>query len=111
MAIGAGGHRSTLRRSWQGKSFGSEPLERFLERLASAEPAPGGGSAAAVTAAVAAGLVAMAARLSDGRLDDADAIAATADGLRRRALALADDDAARLRPGARRLPPAPRRGS
>jgi formiminotetrahydrofolate cyclodeaminase len=46
---------------------------------------------------MAAGLVAMAARLSAGRLDDADGIAAAADGLRRRALALADEDAAAYR--------------
>ncbi len=69
-------------------------MEQFLERLASDEPAPGGGSGAAVTAAMAAGLVAMAARLSGNRVDDAGAIAATADGIRRRALALADEDAA-----------------
>lgn len=75
-------------------SFGSQPLAAFLERLASAEPAPTGGAAAACTAAMAAGLVAMAARLSGGRLEDADAIAARADGLWRRALALADEDAA-----------------
>ena len=75
-------------------TFGSQPLAEFLERLASAEPAPTGGAAAAVTAAMAAGLVAMAARLSGGRLEDADALAARADGLWRRALALADEDAA-----------------
>lgn len=78
----------------EGTSFGSEPLAGFLERLAAAEPAPAAGGAAAVTAAMAAGLVAMTARLSAGRLDDADAIAGAADGLRQRALALADDDAA-----------------
>jgi formiminotetrahydrofolate cyclodeaminase len=76
------------------KSFGAESLDRFLERLAAGEPAPGGGSAAAVTAAMAAGLVAMAARLAGGRVDDADDIAGVADGLRRRALALADEDSA-----------------
>lgn len=76
-----------------GVSYGEQPLEEFLDRLASDEPAPGGGSAAAVTAAMAAGLVAMAARLSSGRVDDADGIAETADGIRRRALTLADEDA------------------
>ena len=76
------------------KPFGAESLDRFLERLAAGEPAPGGGSAAAVTAAMAAGLVAMAARLAGGRVDDADDIARVADGLRRRALALADEDSA-----------------
>jgi formiminotetrahydrofolate cyclodeaminase len=75
-------------------SYREQPLERFLDQLASDEPAPGGGSAAAVTAAMAAGLVAMAARLSATRVDDADGIAETADGIRRRALTLADEDAA-----------------
>jgi methenyltetrahydrofolate cyclohydrolase len=75
-------------------SYKDQPLEEFLDRLASDEPAPGGGSGAAVTAAMAAGLVAMAARLSAGRTDDADGIVETADGIRRRALTLADEDAA-----------------
>ena len=76
------------------KSFGPETLETFLDRVASDEPAPGGGSVAAVTAAMAAGLVAMATRLSAGRVDDPGGIAGTADGIRRRALTLADEDAA-----------------
>ena len=41
-----------------------EPVERFLDRIASAEPAPASGSVAAVAVAMAAGLVAMAARLA-----------------------------------------------
>lgn len=80
-------------------SYSEQPIEKFLDRLASDEPAPGGGSTAALSAAMAAALVAMAARLStgrrsDGRVGDAAAIAETADGLRRRALTLADEDAA-----------------
>lgn len=59
-----------------GAPFGTESLERFLDRLASDEPAPSGGAAAAVAAALAAALVAMAARLSTGQLGDADAVAA-----------------------------------
>ena len=76
------------------EAFGAESVARFLDRLATAEPAPGGGGAAAITAAMAAGLVAMSARLSADQIDDAEAIASTADRLRRRALVLADDDAA-----------------
>jgi methenyltetrahydrofolate cyclohydrolase len=79
--------------------FRDEPLGRFLELLASEEPTPGGGSAAAGSAAaaavaLAAALVALVGRLSTKQLDDAPAVVAGADGLRRRALALADEDAA-----------------
>jgi methenyltetrahydrofolate cyclohydrolase len=52
------------------------PLARFLDLLAGPEPAPGGGGAAAIAVAMAAGLCAMAARLSVRQL------AAEADTLR-----------------------------
>jgi formiminotetrahydrofolate cyclodeaminase len=79
-------------------SFRDEPLGRFLELVASEEPTPSGGSAAAGSAAaaavaLAAALVAMVGRLSIKQLDDAPAVVASADGLLRQALALADEDA------------------
>lgn len=57
-------------------------------------PAPGGGGAAAVTGALAAGLAAMAARFSAGQLPGAASMAERADGLRRQLAGLADEDAA-----------------
>ena len=56
-------------------------------------PAPGGGGASAVTAALAAGLVAMAARFSAAQLPAAGNIAEQADRLRHRVAGLADEDA------------------
>lgn len=72
----------------------------LLDRLASSDPVPGGGSAAALAAAMGAGLVAMVAELTIGRPDYAEHDATTAELLREaRArkdllLALAEDDAA-----------------
>lgn len=43
------------------------PVHEFLERLGSSDPVPGGGSAAALTAAMGAALVAMVAELTIGR--------------------------------------------
>jgi formiminotetrahydrofolate cyclodeaminase len=71
-----------------------EPVERFLDRIASAEPAPSGGSVAAVAVAMAAGLVAMAARLAH-EWPKASDVVERAEALRSRmaTLALADEDA------------------
>ena len=83
-----------------------EPVERFLDRIASAEPAPAGGSVAAVAVAMAAGLVAMAARLAH-EWPKASEVAERAEALRSRmaTLALADEDAYAKVIEALRLPP------
>jgi formiminotetrahydrofolate cyclodeaminase len=77
----------------RGNYLGS-PLGAFLEGLAAEGRAPGGGSAAAVTVAFAAGLVAMVARESRGTWDEAGGVAAQALNLQDRAAPLASDDAA-----------------
>jgi formiminotetrahydrofolate cyclodeaminase len=71
-----------------------DPVERFLDRIASAEPAPAGGSVAALAVAMAAGLVAMAARLAH-EWPKADEVVDRAEALRSKmtTLTLADEDA------------------
>jgi formiminotetrahydrofolate cyclodeaminase len=83
-----------------GSGFRGLTLEAFAGRLASAEPVPGGGSAAAVAASLAASLVSMVAALSVDRPKwvahaslHAEARAA-GERLADRALALANEDAA-----------------
>lgn len=80
-------------------SFAERPLVEFLERLASVEPTPGGGSAAALAGALAAALVSMVCRLTLGREKFA-AVAVDmlrtldrAEGLRQRLIQAVDDDA------------------
>jgi formiminotetrahydrofolate cyclodeaminase len=68
-------------------------LAAFLDGLAARERAPGGGSAAALTVAFAAGLVAMVARSSRDVWDDAPGIAAQALTLQDRAGHLTHTDA------------------
>jgi methenyltetrahydrofolate cyclohydrolase len=70
------------------------PLARFLDMVASREPAPGGGASAAVAVALAAALTAMAARFSTEHLDDAGTVADRAEELRSRVMPLARADAA-----------------
>src|SRR6266516_385618 len=96
------------RRSWAMVSSSlQDPVERFLDRIASAEPAPAGGTVAAVAVAMAAGLVAMAARLAH-EWPKAGEVVERAETLRSRltTLALADEDAYAKVMEALRLPPA-----
>lgn len=69
------------------------PLGDFLERLASREPTPGGGAAAAMAVAMAASLTAMAARFAGDRLERGLDIAARSDSLRLSVASLAEADA------------------
>jgi methenyltetrahydrofolate cyclohydrolase len=72
-------------------------VRAFLEQLAARVPTPGAGGAAAITGALAAGLVAMTARFSDEQLPAAVDLAQEADRLRQRAARLADRDATAYR--------------
>ena len=65
----------------------------FLDELAAAGPAPGGGSAAALAVAIAAALCAMTAELSARQLAQAPQLAVESRGLLRRAAPLAQADA------------------
>src|SRR5919108_2245099 len=65
----------------------------LLDRVASPEPAPGGGSFLAVTAALAAGILTMAARASGDEWPESAGVAAQAETLRARAQPLALLDA------------------
>lgn len=67
-------------------------LHEYLTKLASAEPAPGGGAAVAITGAQAAALVAMALRVSGVVGADADKVLLKLDGARDRLVELADED-------------------
>jgi formiminotetrahydrofolate cyclodeaminase len=67
--------------------FGKQSLDDFLDDVAADTPAPGGGTSAGVVCAIAAGLVEMSAALADS----ADA-AEQAREMRRRALALAEEE-------------------
>jgi methenyltetrahydrofolate cyclohydrolase len=70
------------------------PLDDFLEEVASAELLPGGGFVSAVAVAMAAGLVAMAARRSLEVWPEAKGAVAQAEALRARVTPLAERNAA-----------------
>ena len=78
----------------------TQPLNTFLDDLASSAPAPGGGAAAALSAALGASLVSMVCNLTIGRekYKSAEPVMlqtlTKADELRGRALQLVDEDAA-----------------
>ena len=76
------------------KGYLASSLTGFLELVSAAEPAPAGGSAAALAVALAAGLCVMMARLSEAQLEEAPELAASAEALRERAAALVVADAA-----------------
>ena len=73
--------------------FSSQSVAEFCGTIAAETSAPGGGSAAAITGALAASLVAMAARFSKGQWEDAAGAVAQAEALRARLLPLAEEDA------------------
>ena len=81
------------------ETLASLTLAEFSERLASADPVPGGGSASAIVGGVAASLLAMVARLSLDRPKyepfraTNERALATAEGARQRLFELADEDA------------------
>lgn len=83
------------------------PVRDLLEAIASDVPSPGGGSAAALAGAMAAGLVAMTARRSVDEWEWARGMAAQAEALRARLgpLAQADADAYEQALVAMHLPP------
>jgi methenyltetrahydrofolate cyclohydrolase len=72
------------------------PLRRFLEEVAEAKPAPGGGSSAACVCALAAALVEMAASLAQAEISVEGP--ARARGLRQRALELAERELSSYEP-------------
>src|SRR5262245_10138679 len=73
--------------------FSSESVAEFCETISAETSAPGGGSVAAVVAAMAASLTAMVARFSKEQWEDAAGAVAQAETLKARLLPLADEDA------------------
>lgn len=86
-----------------------DSLGGFLDSVASGDPAPGGGAVAAIAVSMAASLVAMTARFSDGHTDGAHDLVRRAEELRTAVapLAQADGDAYGRVLAAYRLPREP----
>jgi formiminotetrahydrofolate cyclodeaminase len=80
-----------------GTSYLAQELGDFIDLVASREAAPGGGAVAAVTISLAAGLVGMAARLSERQIPGSASLVTEAQRVRRRSERLADEDAAAYR--------------
>ena len=72
--------------------FSSQSVSEFCDTVAAETSAPGGGSAAAITGALAASLTAMAARFSKEQWEDAAGAVAQAETLKARLLPLAEED-------------------
>jgi methenyltetrahydrofolate cyclohydrolase len=91
---------STIRHVEPLTRFRDLTVAEFIERLASGEPVPGGGSAAAIAGSLGGALVSMVSALSEGRPKYAEHAALHAEAgaagkeLAARFLALADEDAA-----------------
>jgi formiminotetrahydrofolate cyclodeaminase len=73
--------------------FSHKSVAEFCETISAETSAPGGGSVAAVTGALAASLAAMAARFSREQWEDAAGAVAQAEALKARLLPLAEEDA------------------
>jgi len=80
------------------ETFLSRPLEQFLDELASSAPAPGGGSTAALTGALAAALVSMVGHLTVGKKryagveEEVKALLERSESLRQRLAGLLEKD-------------------
>jgi formiminotetrahydrofolate cyclodeaminase len=80
--------------------FRNAPMRQYLDDLASAEPTPGGGSAAGLVGALGAALLSMSARFTVGRTryapfdEAATMVLAVAEGLRAELAQLMEEDAA-----------------
>ena len=73
--------------------FSHKSVAEFCETISAETSAPGGGSVAAVTGALAASLAAMAARFSREQWEDAAGAVTQAEALKARLLPLAEEDA------------------
>ena len=75
------------------EDYADQSVRAFCDTISAETSAPGGGSVAAVTGALAASLTAMASRFSREQWEDAAGAVAQAEALKSRLLPLADEDA------------------